>query len=155
MGTFPDCKASLVAQHASRRHGNDTMALINEASYLAVPAQRVRIPICIKITLPYLVLSIILAVAAAYMITQLIVENVEERFNKQLYEAGKISAELGVSYESQLLETERLLANVEGAAIAIRDRDQKLDVSYCTLRVPITSSPISQRKTARPLSNRG
>ncbi|MDQ2691230.1 MAG: HD domain-containing protein, partial [Chloroflexota bacterium] len=69
------------------------------------------------------VLSIVLAVAAAYIITQLIVENVEERFTKQLYEAGKISSELNVSYESQLLETERLLASVKGVTTAIEEND--------------------------------
>jgi putative nucleotidyltransferase with HDIG domain len=83
----------------------------------------VRIPIRFKITVPYLVLSVVLAVAAAYIITQLIVENVEERFIKQLYEAGKISSELNVSYESQLLATERLLANVEGVAASIQKND--------------------------------
>lgn len=83
-------------------------------------AHRVRIPIRIKITVPYLVLSTILAIAAAYIITQLVVENLDERFNKQLYEAGKIASELIVGYESQLLETERLLANVQGASDAVR-----------------------------------
>src|SRR5687768_18371694 len=68
---------------------------------------RVRVPIRTKLTIPYLVLSIILAVAAAYLITQLVVENVEERFDKQLFEAGKISSELMVGYEMQLLETQR------------------------------------------------
>ena len=99
------------------------MAIINEALAPPTPAHRVRVPIRIKITIPYLILSIILAIAAAYIITQLIVENVEERFNKQLYEAGKISSELSVTYESQLLETERLLANVAGAANAIQTND--------------------------------
>jgi putative nucleotidyltransferase with HDIG domain len=80
---------------------------------------RVRVPIRAKITIPYLVLSLSLAVAAAYLITQLVVENLEERFSKQLFEAGKISSELIVSYESQLLETERLIANVEGLPQAI------------------------------------
>lgn len=80
---------------------------------------RVRVPIRAKITIPYLVLSLILAVVAAYLITQVVVENVEERFNKQLYEAGKISSELMVNYESQLLETERLIANVEGLPAAV------------------------------------
>lgn len=84
---------------------------------------RVRIPIRIKLTLPYLVLSLILAVAAAYLITQLVVENVEERFDKQLFEAGKISSELIVGYEAQLLETQRLLANVEGVSAAIQAND--------------------------------
>lgn len=82
-------------------------------------APRVRVPIRAKITIPYLVLSLILAIAAAYLITELVVENVQERFNKQLFEAGKISSELIVGYESQLLETERLIANVEGLPAAI------------------------------------
>ncbi len=84
---------------------------------------RVRVPIRAKLTIPYLVLSLTLAVAAAYLITQLVVENLEERFNKQLFEAGKISSELIVSYESQLLETERLIANVEGLPQAILAND--------------------------------
>ncbi len=93
--------------------------------------RRVRIPIRVKITLPYLVLSLALAVAAAYLITQLVVENVVERFNKQLFEAGKISSELIVSYEAQLLETERLIANVEGlpSAIASNDPDAMRDLT--------------------------
>jgi putative nucleotidyltransferase with HDIG domain len=99
------------------------MAIINEILSHRTPTRPVRVPIRIKITIPYLLLSIILAIAAAYIITQLIVENVEERFNKQLYEAGKISSELSVNYESQLLETERLLANVEGVATSIRMND--------------------------------
>ena len=84
---------------------------------------RVRVPIRTKITIPYLVLSLVLAMAAAYLITQLVVENVEERFNKQLFEAGKISSELVVSYESQLLETLRLLSNAEGVPAALLTND--------------------------------
>ena len=76
-----------------------------------------------KITIPYMVLSLILAVAAAYLITQLVVENVEERFTKQLFEAGKISSELIVNHESRLLESVRLLANVEGVSDAITAND--------------------------------
>jgi putative nucleotidyltransferase with HDIG domain len=100
-----------------------SMAVINETFSHSSPSRQVRIPIRLKLTVPYLVLSIVLAVAAAYLITQLIVENVEERFAKQLYEAGKISSELNVSYESQLLETERLLASVEGVAAAVEGND--------------------------------
>ena len=87
------------------------------------PVTRVRFPIRIKITLPYLILSLVLSVAAAYLITQLVIENVNERFNKQIYEAGKISSELMVSYEDQLLGTERLLANAEGISTALQADD--------------------------------
>ena len=83
----------------------------------------VRLSIRTKITVPYLILSIMLAVAAAYVITQLVTENVVERYNKQLFEAGKISSELLVGYETQLLETLRLLSNVEGVPRAILAND--------------------------------
>ena len=88
-------------------------------------AQHVRFPIRTKITIPYLILSLILALAAAYVITQLVAENVQERFNRQLFESGKISSELIVGFETKLLETRRLLANVEGvpAAIVANDPD--------------------------------
>ena len=99
------------------------MTVLHGISSQQTAHRRVRIPIRIKLTIPYLLLSIALAVAAAYIITQLIVENLQERFSKQIYEAGKIASELIVSYESQLLETERLLANVQGAADAIGTGD--------------------------------
>jgi putative nucleotidyltransferase with HDIG domain len=99
------------------------MAGLSAVSSEQKTVPRVRLTIRMKITIPYLILSIILAVAAAYLITQLVVENVEERFNKQLFEAGKISSELIVGYERQLLETQRLLANAEGVSAAILSKD--------------------------------
>lgn len=84
---------------------------------------RVRVPIRAKITIPYLLLTLILAVTATFLITQLVIENVEERFNKQLFEVGKISTELVVSYEKQLLETQRLLANIQGVSSAMLSND--------------------------------
>ena len=86
-------------------------------------AQHVRFPIRTKITVPYLILSLILALAAALVITQLVTENVQERFNRQIFESGKISSELIVGYETKLLETRRLLANVEGVPSAILSND--------------------------------
>lgn len=84
---------------------------------------RVRIPIRTKITFPYLFLSLILAVVAAFLITQVVIDNVEDRFENQLFEVGKISSELIVNHESRLLESLRLLANVEGVSEAIQARD--------------------------------
>src|SRR4026207_2330692 len=83
------------------------------------PAQPVRFPIRIKITIPYMILSLLVALAVAFLTTQLVIENIQERFNKQLYEAGKISTELIVNYETQLLATQRLLANTQGLAEAL------------------------------------
>lgn len=88
-----------------------------------LPQRKVRVPIRVKLTLPYLLLTLIVAIAAAYVITQLVIDNIEERFNKQLFEAGKISSELIVTIESRLLETLRLIANVEGVANAVAAGD--------------------------------
>ena len=97
-------------------------ALPAKSSHLA-PSQPVRFPIRIKITIPYMILSLLLALAVAFLTTQLVIENIQERFNKQLYEAGKISTELIVNYETQLLATQRLLANTQGLAEALRADD--------------------------------
>jgi putative nucleotidyltransferase with HDIG domain len=91
---------------------------ITDLAQKAIP--RLRVPIRTKITIPYLVLCLILAVVAAYVISQFVTQSVEERFNKQLFEAGKISSELMVGYEAQLLETMRLLTNVDGVPAAIQ-----------------------------------
>ena len=65
------------------------MAIIDEIAAHRTPARRVRIPIRIKITVPYLVLSIILAVAAAYIITQLIVEMWRSGLTSNYMKRGK------------------------------------------------------------------
>ena len=61
---------------------------------------RIRFPIRMKVTLPYLVLALIIAMAGAYIITQLVFDTIEERFTNQLLETGKIAAEWVVKEES-------------------------------------------------------
>jgi putative nucleotidyltransferase with HDIG domain len=125
--TFKNAK-QLLKNHLQRdaiRHvltENMNGRRVTTANQRTIP-RAVRVPIRMKLTLPYLVLSLILAAAAAYLITGLVVENVEERFDKQLFEAGRISSELVVSHESRLLESLRLLANVEGVPAAILSKD--------------------------------
>ena len=111
---------------------------------------RMRVPIRAKFTIPYLLLSLILAVAAAYIITQLVSANIEERFNKQLFEAGKISSELIIGYETQLLETLRLLANVDGVPSAIRSNNPD---ALRTLTLGIIAN--HQREAVEFLDTRG
>lgn len=69
-----------------------------------------------KITLPYLVLALFLAVAAGYVVTQMVYDTVEERFSSQLIEAGKLGAERMVVEEDRLLATLRALAHSDGVA---------------------------------------
>jgi HAMP domain-containing protein len=73
-----------------------------------------RIPIRFKITIPFLVLSALIAVAAAYIISQVVFDSLEERYTNQLIEAGKLSSEWMVREEDRLLGTLRLLSYSDG-----------------------------------------
>ena len=84
---------------------------------------RVRFPIRMKITLPYVILALLLALGAAYVITQIVVDNLEKRFTNALIESGKLASEWMVREEGRLLETLRLMANAEGVPLAIQSRD--------------------------------
>jgi HD-GYP domain-containing protein (c-di-GMP phosphodiesterase class II) len=90
-----------------------------------VPA-KVRLPIRAKITLPYILLALFLALAATYIVTRLVFETIEERFINQLMETGLISAEWMVKEEDRLLETLRIIVNTKGIAEAILEGDSEL-----------------------------
>jgi adenylate cyclase len=46
----------------------------------AADLPKIRIPVRIKITLPYVVLALLLAIAAAYVVSQVVLDTIEERF---------------------------------------------------------------------------
>ncbi len=71
---------------------------------------KVRLPVRIKITLPYVILALLLAIAAAYVVSQVVLDTVEERFTNQLIETGKLANDWMVQEEDRLLETLRLVA---------------------------------------------
>jgi hypothetical protein len=66
-------------------------ALQGETTIQARPP-RVRFPIRIKITAPFLILAVGLAIGAAYAITQIVFDTIDERFTNQLIESGKFAA---------------------------------------------------------------
>ncbi len=84
---------------------------------------RVRIPMRVKITFPYILLAVLFALAGAYLVSQVILESIQDRFNNQLVGTGKQSADWMVRQEDSLLETLRLVANTTGVADAIRAGD--------------------------------
>ena len=81
------------------------------------------VPIRTKITMPYVMLAIFVAVAMSLAVGRLVFENIEERFTNQLIEAGKLTADLMVREEGRRLETLRLIANTEGIQDSVRGGD--------------------------------
>jgi len=84
---------------------------------------KIRMPIRFKITLPYFFLAAVLAIAAAYLITNIVFDTVEERFRNQLAEVGQLLSELMVKEEDRLLEAIRLMSNSDGLAQAMLRKD--------------------------------
>jgi HD-GYP domain-containing protein (c-di-GMP phosphodiesterase class II) len=85
----------------------------------------IRFPIKLKITLPYLILALIIAIVGAYVVTQVVMDTVEERFTNQLIETRKLASEWVVQEEDKLLETLRLIAHTRGSAQAVLDEDSE------------------------------
>lgn len=89
-----------------------------------VPATpHVRFPVRIKITLPYFLLALAFALAATYIVSQTVLETLEDRFNSQLASTGKSASDWMVKEETRLLETLRLAANSQGLAAAVQAGD--------------------------------
>ena len=86
---------------------------------------QVRFPVRIKITAPYLILALLFALASAYIITQVILESVQDRYLNQLIDTGRQVSDWMVREEDRLLSTERLIANSQGLAQYILDQDSE------------------------------
>lgn len=86
-------------------------------------ARGVRIPVRAKITLPYLLLVLVFALAGAYLVSRVVLESVQDRFLNQLIATGKQSAAWMVREEDRMLSTLRLIANMQGIAEAAQAGD--------------------------------
>ena len=83
---------------------------------------KVRVPIRTKIILPYLFLAVLLAAGIGYVITRIVFDSLEERYNNQLIEGGKLAAEWMYREEERMLASLRLMANATGMAQAVQAR---------------------------------
>lgn len=88
-------------------------------------SSRVRLPLSLKITFPYVILAVLFSLAASYVVTTLVFENIETRFRNQLLSASQISADLMVEKENDLLANLRAIAFTEGVAdnLAVTDSE--------------------------------
>jgi adenylate cyclase len=64
-----------------------------------------------------------LAVAAAFVLSRVVLDTIEERFTNQLIEAGKLTNDWMVGEEDRLLETLRLIAHTQGLPNAVLAAD--------------------------------
>ncbi len=82
---------------------------------------KVKMPVRIKIIMPYLVLAILFALASAYIVSQVVLESYQQRYLNQLIETGRQTADWMVREEDRLLTTLRQISNTDGMAEAIQN----------------------------------
>src|SRR6266540_7482584 len=73
-----------------------------------------------KVILPYLLLTLIVAVTGAYVVTRLVSSSLSERLSNQLLEAGHVISDTMARQEIKHLEAARIIAYTRGLGEALR-----------------------------------
>jgi class 3 adenylate cyclase len=75
-----------------------------------------------KLIFPYLLLALVVALIAAYLVTRVVLASWTERFNNQLFSAADEAADIVVGYEQEQLAAWRQIAFTQGVAEAVATR---------------------------------
>jgi signal transduction histidine kinase len=79
-----------------------------------------------KVILPYLLLTVIVAVIGVYVVTRLVSNTLEERLTNQLLEAGRVVSDTVARQEIRHVTAARLIAYTEGLADALAEDNGKI-----------------------------
>ena len=88
-----------------------------------------------KVILPYLLLTLIVAVTGAYVVTRLVSSSLNERLSNQLLEAGRVVSDTLARQEIKHLEAARILAYTRGLGDALQAGDAE---QVSSLAKPVT-----------------
>lgn len=78
-----------------------------------------------KVILPYLLLTLLIAVTGAFVVTRLVASSLEERLSNQLLEAGRVVSDEMVRQEISQVEDARFIAYTRELAAALKNRDEE------------------------------
>ena len=110
-------KAGLMGRDAFKKGRN------REGSSSSTAFPKVRIPVQLKITLPYLVLAVLFALGSAYIISQVVFDSVQDRYFNQLIASSKQASDWMVREEDRLLTSLRLISTDPSFGDAIEDSE--------------------------------
>ncbi|MEO0565499.1 MAG: cache domain-containing protein, partial [Chloroflexota bacterium] len=77
----------------------------------------------VRLTVPFLLITVVVAGLGVYVITRLTSGSVQERLANQLVDSAQTASETIVDYERQTLATLRLMTNTSGVGEAVRNND--------------------------------
>jgi hypothetical protein len=105
-----------------------------------------------KLTLPYVSLSLLIALGGEIIVTRVMIDSLKDRFTNQLIETRKLTLEVIVREENRLLETLRLLSLTEGMPAQIERDDAVFNGKLLQLIMPLFRlSAKAMDKNKRPL----
>ncbi len=76
-----------------------------------------------KLIVPYVILTLVIAMVGVYVVTRLVTSSIRERFVNQAFEASRVAGDGIVRKEREHLENLRLMAYTEGVSEAVFDHD--------------------------------
>lgn len=79
----------------------------------------------LKVILPYLILTVVVAMIGVYVVTRLVANSLSDRLTNQLLEAGHVVSDSFVRQESDQVDTARSIAFYEGVAQAVSEKDKE------------------------------
>ncbi len=82
------------------------------------------IPLRFKITIPYLVVAILLAGLATWLVSQSFAKTLQDRFRGQLIDSYATASDALFQFESNQLAAERTVARTDGVSQAVISRDK-------------------------------
>ncbi|MCA9875929.1 MAG: HAMP domain-containing protein [Anaerolineales bacterium] len=85
--------------------------------------RRIRYGIGARIIIPFLLLTLLVAGIGTFIITSQFTQTVNERYNTQLVDAGRVVSERMVDFEDARLSTLRTIAGTQGVAQGLLDGD--------------------------------
>ena len=87
------------------------------------PRRRLALNIRSKIVLPYLILTLIVAIIGTYVVTSLVASSLDERLTNHLLEAGRVVSDSIARNELAHLESARFVAYTRGVVEALVEGD--------------------------------
>lgn len=79
----------------------------------------------IKVILPYLLLTLLIAVTGAYVVTRLVASSLEERLANQLLEAGRVVSDSMARQEIDQVQSARVIAFTRNFGEALKNGDEE------------------------------
>ena len=77
----------------------------------------------IRVILPYFLLTLVVALTGAYVVTKLVTDSLSERLHNQLLESGRVVSDSFARQEIQNIDDGRIIIYTRGVADALREAD--------------------------------